>query len=171
MKLEEQIAELTRAGSGTLWEPARLAAVVLAASAALAGAVTRNPFFLGIALALSILAFAVRQTAPHIANAVRGLREGVKQPGTVEISLHQWTDAESNVHESFHGVISMDGQPAWEMEFVTPQNWQPRAGGFQAELAFIRGVEWPVAVLTREGLLYPRRKPLRAGRPPSSQSG
>ncbi len=162
MTLDEQIAELTRAGSGTLWELARPGAVLLAAGLALAGAFTRNPVFFGIALAAAILAYAVWQTAPHIANAARGLREGVKQQGMVEIFLHQWKDAESNVHESFEGRISMDGRTMWEMEFVTPQHWQPREGSYPAQLAFVRGVEWPVVVLMREGLLVPRLKPRRA---------
>ena len=56
----------------------------------------------------------------------------------------------------------MDSQPLWQMEFVTPQNWQPGEGKHSAQLAFIRGVEWPVVILTSEGLLYPRLKPRRA---------
>ncbi|HOH57235.1 MAG: hypothetical protein BWX45_00400 [Deltaproteobacteria bacterium ADurb.Bin002] len=159
MTLEEQIAELTRAGSGTLWELAGPGFMLLAAALALAGAFTRNPVFFGIVPAAGLLAVAVRQTAPHIANAVRGLREGVKQPGAVEISFHSWKDAESNVHESCRGLISMDGRPLWEMEFVTPEHWQPREGNYPVQLVFIRGVEWPVVVLTQEGLLYPRLKP------------
>lgn len=51
MTLDEQIAELTRAGSVTLWELAPPPAVLLAAALALAGAFTRNPVFFGIALA------------------------------------------------------------------------------------------------------------------------
>lgn len=162
MTLDEQIAEWTRAGSGGLWELARPGFLLLAAALALAGAFTRNPVFFGIALAAGLLAYAVWQTAPHRMNAARGLREGVKQKGVVEISFHSWKDAESNVHESCRGLISMDGQPLWEMEFVTPQHWQPREGNYPAQLAFIRGVEWPVVILTQEGLLYPRLKPRRA---------
>lgn len=56
----------------------------------------------------------------------------------------------------------MDNQPLWQMEFVTPQNWQPGEGKYSAQLAFIRGVEWPVVIRTSEGLLYPRLKPRRA---------
>jgi len=48
------------------------------------------------------------------------------------------------------------------MEFVTPQNWQPVVGRLEAQLVFIRGVEWPVVILTGNGLLYPRLKPTRA---------
>ncbi|NLA41413.1 MAG: hypothetical protein GX874_08405 [Smithella sp.] len=159
MTLDEQIAELTRAGSGALWEVARPGAILLAAGLALAGAFTRNPVFFGIALAAALLAFAVRQVAAHRINAARGLREGVKQKGAVEISFHSWKDAESNVHESCRGLISMDGRPLWEMEFAAPGHWRPREGSYPARLAFIRGVEWPVVILTQEGLLYPRLKP------------
>jgi hypothetical protein len=161
MTLDEQIAELTRAGSGTLWKLARPGFLLLAVVLALAGAFTRNPVFFGIALAAGVLAVAVRQTAQHRINAARGLREGEKQKGTVEISFHSWKDAESNVHESCRGLISMDGLPLWEMEFVTPEHWQLRGGNYPAQLAFIRGVKWPVVILTQEGLLYPRLKPRR----------
>ena len=89
-------------------------------------------------------------------------KEGLKQNGEVEISIHPWTDAESNRYDSYQGLVFMDNQPLWQMEFVTPQNWQPMEGKYSAQLAFIRGVEWPVVLLTSEGLLYPRLKPRRA---------
>jgi len=47
------------------------------------------------------------------------------------------------------------------MEFVQPQNWQPKEGRYPAELVFIRGVAWPVVLLTSDGLLYPHLKPRR----------
>ncbi|MDP2853075.1 MAG: hypothetical protein Q8O28_02370 [Smithellaceae bacterium] len=162
MALDEQIAELTRMGSGKIMHLARPGVLVLTAGLVLAGAITCNPVFYGIALASALIAFAIWQITPHISNAARGLKEGLKQDGAVEISIHQWTDAESNRHDSYWGLISMDNQPLWQMEFVTPQNWQLGEGKHSAQLAFIRGVAWPVVVLTSEGLLYPRLKPRRA---------
>jgi hypothetical protein len=164
MTLDEQIAELTRTGSGKMMDLARPGVFVLAVGLVLAGAITCNPVFFGIALAFTLIAFAIGQTTPHIRNAARGLREGMQQTGVVEISVHRWTDAESNHYESYRGVILMDNQPLWKMEFVTPQNWQPREGKHSAQLAFIGGVEWPVTILTSDGLLYPRLKPRRASR-------
>jgi hypothetical protein len=161
MTLDEQIAELTRTGSGKVMVLARPGVVVLAAGFVLTGAITGNPVFYGIALICAVIAFAVWQTIPHIHNAARGLREGLKQNGAVEISIHQWTDAESKHYEFYQGLISMDNQPLWQMEFVTPQNWQPAEGKHSAQLVFIRGVEWPVVILTGDGLMYPRLKPRR----------
>lgn len=161
MTLDEQIAELARMGSGKIMDLARPGAVVLAAVLVLAGAASGNLVFYGIALVFALLAFAIWQISPHISNAAKGLREGLKQDGAVEISINLWTDGESNHYESYDGLISMDGQPLWQMVFVTPQNWQPVEGKHSAQLVFIQGVEWPVVVLTRDGLLYPRWKPRR----------
>jgi hypothetical protein len=161
MTLDEQMTELRRMGSGRILYWARPGVVLLSAGLVLTGAFTGNPVFYGIALAFALIAFAIWNTTPHISNAARGLREGMKQNGDVEISIHQWTDAESNQYESYNGLILMDNQPLWQMEFVQPQNWQPKEGHYPAELAFIRGVEWPVVLLTSDGLLYPRLKPRR----------
>jgi len=161
MTLDEQIAELTRMGSGKLMVLARPGVVALVAGLVLAGSLTGNPAFYAIALAFSIIALAVWMITPHIGNAARGLKEGLKQSGVVEISIQHWADADANNHESYQGLISMGHQPLWQMEFVTPQNWQPVAGKYPAQLAFIPGVEWPVVILTRDGLLYPRLKPRR----------
>lgn len=162
MTLDEQIAELTRTGSGTIIHLARPGVLIAVAGFVLAGAWTGNPVFYGMALAFALIAFAVWQTTPHIRNAARGLREGLRQKGAVLITIHLWTDAESNAHEAYRGLVSMDHQPLWQMEFVTPQNWQPEAGKYPAELAFVRGVEWPVVILTDDGLLVPRLTPRRA---------
>jgi hypothetical protein len=97
-------------------------------------------------------------TTPHIRNAARGIIEGIKQNGTVKISVRQEQAAEAN-YDTYHGLISMDNQLLWEMDFVQPQGWQPIEGIHQAQLAFIRGVEWPVVILTTVGLLYPCCKP------------
>lgn len=161
MTLDEQIAELTRTGSGKIMHLARPGALVLVAGLVLTGAFTGNPVFYGIALAFALIAFAIWQTTPHISNAARGLREGLKQNGVVAISLKQWSDGTSS-HESYQGLISMNNQPLWQMEFVQPEGWEPAEGVYQAQLAFIRGVEWPVVILTNDGLLYPACKPRRA---------
>ena len=161
MIVDEQISELTRMGSGSIMTLARPGAVMLVAGFVLAWAFTGNLVFYGIALAFAFIAVAIWQTIPHISNAARGLREGLKQSGSIEISIHRWTDAESNHHESYQGIISMNNQPLWQMEFVTPQNWQPTEGKYSAQLAFIRGVDWPVVILVGEGLLYPRLTPRR----------
>lgn len=162
MTIDEQIAELTRTGSGAILRLARPGVLVAVAGFVLAGAWTGHPVFYGMALAFTLIAFAVWQTTPHICNAARGLREGLRQKGAVEITISRWTDAESNTHETYRGLVSMDQQPLWQMEFVTPENWQPETGVFSAELAFVRGVEWPVVILTDNGLLYPRLTPRRA---------
>jgi hypothetical protein len=141
MTLDEQMTELMRMRSGRIMYWARPGVVLLSAGSVLAGAFTGNPVFYGIALAFALIAFAIWNTTPHISNASIGLKESMKQNGVVEISIHQRTDAESNHFESYHGLMLMDNQPLWQMEFVQPQTWQPREGRYPVKLAFIRGVE------------------------------
>jgi len=130
-----------------------------AAGSVLAGVLTGNPVFYGIAFVLVLIGFVIWRVTPHIHNAARGLKEGLKHSGAVEIRIDHWTDAESNQHESYQGIILMDKQPLWQMELATPQDWRPIAGIYSAQLAFIPGIEWPVAIITSDGVLYPRLKP------------
>lgn len=160
--IDGQIAELTRMGTGKIMLAVRPGVVIIAAGLALAGAFSGNPVYYGIALAFALVGFAIWQTTPHIINAARGLTEGLKQNGDVEIGIRHWTDGGPNTYESYEGLILMDNQPLWQMEFAQPRSWQPKEGRYPAELAFIRGVEWPVVLQTGEGLLYPRAKPVRA---------
>lgn len=162
MTLDEQIEELIRSDSGKITRLARVGTVVVMAGVVLTGAFSGNPVFYGIALIFALPAFAIWRFSPNISSAARGLKEGLKQDGAVEIYIDHWTDAEANRYESYRGLVLMDNQPLWHMEFVTPQSWQPAEGPHFAQLVFIRGVEWPVVILTREGLLYPRWKPRRA---------
>ncbi|MEE9912210.1 MAG: hypothetical protein K4571_10865 [Deltaproteobacteria bacterium] len=162
MTLDEQMAELTRNGSERIIYLARPGVFALAAGLVLTGIFTGNPVFYGIALVVTLIGLAIWRVTPHIDNAVRGLREGLMQKGEVEITIDHWTDAESNHYEFYKGLISIDSQPLWFMEFVTPRNWQPKEGKYSGQLAFIPGVEWPVVMITADGLLYPRLKPRRA---------
>jgi len=162
MTVDKQITELTRTGSGIIIDMARWGTAVLTSFLLLAGVFTGNPVFYGIAAFTALVTFAIWQTTPHLHNAARGLKEGFRQNGTVGISMRQWTDPDSHRHESCHGLIAIDNQPLWQMEFVISQHWQPVEGKYRAQLVFTPGVEWPVAILTEEGLLYPRLKPRRA---------
>jgi hypothetical protein len=162
MTVNEQITELIQTGSGKMIDLARLGTALMTAISFLAGVLTGNPVFYGIAAFAALVTFAIWQTTPHMRNAARGLKEGFRQNGTVEISIRQWTDPDSQQHESCHGLIAMDDQPLWQMEFVTSQHWQPVEGKVPAQLVFIPGVEWPVVIVTGDGLLYPRLKPTHA---------
>ncbi len=141
---------------------ARSGTALLTAVLLLTGAFTGNPVFYGTAAFAALITFAIWQTTPHMRNAARGLKEGFRQNGTVEISIQQWTGPDSNRHESCHGLIAMDDQPMWQMEFVTSMHWKPAQRKYCAQLVFIPDVQWPVVILTDDGLLYPRLKPRRA---------
>jgi hypothetical protein len=158
---EEQIAELKSMESGLLLHWARPVLIGLSVGLLLMGYFTGIFVYYIIAIVLGVAVLIVGQITPHISNAVRGMSEGKKQNGSVMVSIKQWL-VEGSDHESYHGLISMDNQPLWQMEFVQPQ-WQPVEGVYQAELVFICGVDWPVVILTSDGLLYPRYKPQKTG--------
>ena len=159
MTLDEQIAEMIRTGSGKTIIAARYGVVAAVAGSVLAGVLTGKPVFYGIAFVFAVIGFVIWRVTPHIHNAARGLKEGLKHSGAVEIRIDRWTDAESNHYESYQGIVSIDNRPLWQMEFATPPNWQPIEGMHSAQLVFIPGIEWPVAIITNDGMLYPRLRP------------
>lgn len=159
MTLDEQINELTNSVSPDLLALVRPGIVLVVAGVVITGSLTGNPAFYATGLFLALLALAIRQVTPHIRNAIKGLREGIRQSGSVDITIRQWQDAENNSHEDYSGRIMLDRQPLWQMDFATPQHWQPEKGQYPAQLVFIRGVEWPVLILTENGLLYPASRP------------
>lgn len=160
MTRDEQIAELQKMGSGKLLYLAKPGLVFIVAVLIIAGAFLGKPVFYAAAAAAGLVTLAVWLTTPHILNAARGLNKGFKQSGAVEISLHTWPDGEKE-QESYQGVIFVDHQPLWQMNFVQPRGWEPEIGVHSVELAFIQGIEWPVIIILKEGLLYPGSKPRR----------
>ena len=118
---------------------------------------------IGFYLAASLTGFAA--LAAHLAipyrhYAARGLLQGVRLNGTIEIAKRKWTiDAQG--FESFTGCVSMDNRPMWQIDFAQPDGWEPILGIHPAELVFIRGKDWPVAALLEGGILYPSGRPKR----------
>jgi hypothetical protein len=162
MTVDEQIAKMIQANTGKAMNNVRRGFVLVTAGLVLAGAFSGSPVFYGIAAATAAVSFVLWKIAPHMHNAARGLKEGMRREGKVEISIHQWTDAEGNRYETYRGVVLIDKRPAWRMEFATPAEWQPAEGIYRAQIVFLTGIAWPVAVVTSDGLLYPRFRPERA---------
>jgi len=162
MKLtrDEQIAALQKTGSGKYLPWARPGIAAIAAGLILTGAITSQPVFYGAALVAGLLGLAIWRTTPHLLNAVRGLTEGIRQEGTVDIRLRRLSDGEKE-HEVFQGVVSMDHQPLWQMDFIQPRGWEPIPGLHSIQLAFIRGVAWPVVLILDDGILIPANSPER----------
>ena len=158
---DEQIAALQKTASGRLLPLAKPALMLVTAGFLITGAVTRNPVFYAVALAAGLLTLAVWWTTHHLLNAARGLTEGIRQNGMVDISLRMDSDGERK-YEIFQGIISMNNVPLWKMDFIQPQQWEPTPGLHSAQLAFIRGIEWPVILILDNGVLCPSRKPERA---------
>ncbi len=161
LPVDEQIAALKKTGSVRFLSLMKFVAVLITTGLVIIGISIRHPAFYAAAAVAGIVTLAVSMTVPHVLNAARGLDEGWKQGGIVEITICEWTDEEMKKTISCQGLIFMDNQALWRMEFAMPENWQPVEGRYKTDLVFIRGVEWPVLLLMEGGLLYPRLKPTR----------
>ncbi len=160
---DEQLEDLRRLGTGKWLFWAKPVAILVAAGLAVAGGLSGLPAFYGAAGIAALVALGVTISTSHLQNAARGVAEGIRQDATVDIRLIPWPDGEEK-HESYSGIISMDRQPLWQMDFAQPKGWMPQIGLYPAQIAFIGGVEWPVLVILEQGILYPAHKPGRADR-------
>ncbi len=157
---DEQIENLKRLKSASLLHGVRPALLIAAAGLITAGAWTGQMIFYFAAAITGLAALAFHLTIPHRLNAARGVSEGIRQNGVVEITKKKWT-VDAHNFESFTGRVFMDNRPMWQMDFAQPQEWEPSCGVHAGELAFIRGIDWPVAVILDGGILYPSAKPAR----------
>jgi hypothetical protein len=161
LSVDEQIADLRKTGSNRLLPLIRPAAAAIAAGLILSGIASGHFAFFAVAGVAGIIALTAGLPVPHIRNAVKGIDRGWKIIGVIEITVRQWPNEDGAKMESCQGLIFKDNQPLWRMDFGVPGTWQPAAGKYPAQLIFIPGVDWPVVLITEEGVLYPRSKPGR----------
>jgi len=102
---------------------------------------------------LGLLALAAYQTAPHVRRAALALDSSNRTTAFIKIEIDNWSGS-----QSFHAIVPVSSARTWRFEFI-PQGWKPSAGTFEAELRFIPEVEWPTLLITKEGIIHPRRRP------------
>ena len=159
----EQIEKLNRLKTAGLLPWMSPALVMITAGLILVGAFSgRLIYYLAAGLA-GFAALAARLVIPFRLDAARGLSEGVRQTGTVEIEKKK-TTMDAHEFQSFTGLVCLDNRPMWQIDFAQPDGWEPISGVHPAELVFIRGKDWPVALLLEAGILYPSVRPKRLSR-------
>ena len=149
---EQQLKNLIAMGKEPFLRKFKYGLILLTIGLTIGAIITLHPFaFMGAAF-VGIVTFSACQTTPHIHNAVKGFTEGVRLPGEVSFSITRWSDS-----DTYHATI-ISGVKPWNFEFI-PQGWVPTSGKTEAELVYIDGVEWPVLLLTAQGILHPRYTP------------
>ena len=141
-------------GRGHLLEYAATGSLALAALLVIVGWVLHWVALYLIAGFVGVVALASFTTLSNLRNAYVGEREGARAGGHVQITVTPGTEATS------YSAAVRDRGARWSFEFV-PIEWAPMAGEREAQLVYLRGVEWPVLVVVDEGILVPRYKPKR----------
>lgn len=118
-----------------------------------AGVWSRHTAYFAVSAIVALIAISSWRASAHLRNAAKGAAEGRRVQGEVQIDVTEWTD-----EPTYHATVKGADQRLWQFEFI-PQGWTPRAGKVPAEFRLIPGVDWPVLILTHDGILYPRRAP------------
>lgn len=151
---DEQLETLRKMGGGQMLDRAESVAwLCVVLLVALGFYKSWVPCYM-IAAFLAFVAASSRATLANLRNAVRGDREGVRTPGTVEIAIETGGDSPS------YFATTTERGIRWNMEFIAT-GWKPVAGNFRAQLVHLGAVEWPVLVLLDDGIVVPRNKPSR----------
>lgn len=151
MSPDQQINKLRKAARLS-WLPKGLFILTLGLVAS--GFMSGVELFYVMGAFAGLAAMAAGNTAPHWRNAIAAIRSGKRSKGNVSIAItRDPTDFDRHV-----ATVRDESARAWEFEF-TPIDWQPREGDFEADIYYVRGVEWPALLLTSDGVLFPAFMP------------
>jgi hypothetical protein len=151
---EKQIEKLRQMGRGNLLEYAVPVSAGLVAALFIGGWVTGWVALYFIGAFIAIVAISSFTTMRNIRNAVVGEREGMRVRGRVQITVIAGAETPT------YSVAARDRGVRWSFEFL-PLDWLPATGETDAELVYLRGVEWPVLLIVEAGLIVPRYQPKR----------
>ena len=151
MSPEQQLEKLRRATRFS-WIPKGLLGLTLAFIAF--GLLTGYEFFFVISAFSGLFAVAAREVAPHWRNAVTAIQNGIRSNGSVLIAITR-DPTEFDRHVA---TVRDESKYAWQFQF-TPNDWEPSEGEFDAEIYYVRGVEWPALLVTPNGIFFPAFTP------------
>jgi hypothetical protein len=153
MNPEQQIEAIQnmarrRAPGWLMWMLAMFSGLLL-----LVGLYTRDaPYFIGFAL-LALVAYSAHKTTPHINAAARAITNGERNAAVIYVEIARWSDS-----DTYYVSVPAKEGGRWRFEFI-PLGWQPTAGEHRATVYRLPGLEWPVLVSIKEGVMYPRCTP------------
>ena len=105
----------------------------------------------------ALLMVACALSAGHLRNAARATRAGRRERAVLQLQ-----QPEDNDERQFHGRLQLlTGERAWEMDFAPVSGWLPQADELIVDVVFLADIQWPVLVLSDQGLLWPRTSPKR----------
>lgn len=152
MSPEQQIEELRRAARLS-WIPNGILGLTLVLISL--GFITRYEVFFAIGAFTGLFAVAARETAPHWRNAIKATRDGKPSKGGVSITI---TKDPTEFDRHVATVRDEGKHVVWRFQF-TPNHWEPTEGELEAEIYYVRGVEWPALLVTPKGILFPAFSP------------
>jgi len=88
-------------------------------------------------------------------NALMALHDGIKKSGRVFIYID-----ESDTYPAYYAKAMSDDKYSWDYSF-DPFHWEPVAGLNESELIFNKDKEWPVLLIIKNGIIYPKVKPIK----------
>lgn len=151
MSPEQQIDKLRRAARLS-WIPKGLIGLTLVLIAM--GLLTEYEFFFVFGAFSGLFSVAAREAAPHWRNAITAIHNGIQSNGSVAIAVTR----DPTEFDRYVATVLDDSKHAWQFQF-TPSDWEPTEGELNAEIYYVRGVEWPALLVTPKGILFPAFTP------------
>ena len=151
---EKQLEKLRQMGRGNLLEYAAPVSLGLAAALFIGGWLTGWVALVFIGGFIAIVALSSYTSMRNLRNAVVGEREGVRVRGHVQITVTPGSESPT------YSAAARDRGVRWSFEFL-PLDWVPVTGETEAQLVYLRGVEWPVLLIVEAGVIVPRYRPKR----------
>ncbi len=148
---EQQIEKLRRSARLS-WTPKGLLGLTLVLIAL--GVLTEYESFFVFGAFSGLFAVAARESAPHWRNAITAIRNGIRSKGSVLIEITR-DPTEFDRHVA---TVREESKLAWQFQF-TPSDWEPTEGELDAEIYYVRGIEWPALIVTPKGILVPAFTP------------
>lgn len=154
MTLDEQIRMLQKFGNPEFMHKCAIG-LALVCGAMLALAYYKQEFFfLLLALMFGLFGFANRKIARNAIWAAKAWRVGFSTSGTVEMTLKTYDES-----TTYSGLVRDAQHKTWGMKFGKPPGWVPQAGTVAAKLYYVTEAQWPVLIVTEQGILVPGREP------------
>lgn len=151
MSPDQQFEKLRRSAR-LLWIPKGLFALTLVLIAL--GFMSRYELFFVMGAFVGLFAFKARETNPHWRNAITATYSEKRSKGNVSIAITR----DPTEFDRYVATVRDKSRQAWQFHF-TPNYWYPTEGDQEAEIYYVRSIEWPALLLTTEGIIFPESTP------------
>lgn len=154
MTVDEQIRMLQKFGNPEFMQKCAIGLALLCCAMLGLAYYKQEFFFLMLALMFALFGFANRKIARNAIWAAKAWRVGYSTTGELDLSVK--TDDDGT---TYSGLVRDAQHKTWEMRFGKPPSWEPQAGKQAAKLYYVTEAQWPVLIVTEQGILVPGREP------------